>query len=83
MVKSKDERRVRAKRRAYLECRLMNMPVLGYFFRKIAEYRQPIETALRTNQKTREKVYRASYLGGLITTISTWTIDTLKLQGKR
>lgn len=61
---------------------LMKIPLLGYLLKKIAEHQKPIETALKTKRKTEENINRESYLGGLITTVSGWTFDTLKLGGK-
>lgn len=77
MVRQRDNRGV------YKESWLIKIPILGYLLRKIAEHRKPIETALKTNRKTEEDIKRKSYLGGLITIISRWGFDTLKLRGKR
>lgn len=68
----------RNKREVCKENWLTKIPVLGYFFRKLAEHRQPIEAALKTNRKTEENISRESYLGGVITVVSAWTVDTLK-----
>lgn len=81
MIQSRDKKR--DNREVYAESWLTKIPVLGYLLRKVAEHRQSIETALKTNRKTKEEIRRESYLGGLITTVSGWTFDTLKLRGKR
>lgn len=75
--------RSRLNGRTYEESWLTKIPVLGYFFRKIKENRIPIETALKTGTAAEGKIKKGSFLGGLITTISGKSFDTLKLGRKR
>ncbi len=75
--------RPRLNRRTYQESWLTKIPVLGYFFRKIKEDRIPIETALKTEKAAEGKIENGSFFGGLITTISGKSFDTLKLGKKR
>lgn len=73
----------RDKKKVYQESLLIKIPVLGYFFRKIKEHCKPIEHTLKIGKETEEEIKRKSFLGGLITTVSGRTFNTLKLRGKR
>jgi len=75
--------RQRDKRRASEDSLLMKIPVLGYFFRKIQEYRKPIETTLKTGKAVDREIEKSSFLGGLITIVSGKSFNSLKLRGKR
>lgn len=75
--------RQRYKRRACEESLLTKIPVLGYFFRKIQEYRKPIETTLKTGKETEEGIKKRTFLGGLITIVSEKSFNTLKLRGRK
>ena len=75
--------RLRDKEKVDQESWLMKIPVLGYFFRKIKENRTPIETALKTKKAAEGDIETDSYLGGLITTVSGKSFDTLKLRKRK
>lgn len=42
---------------------LTHIPVLGWFFRRVKENREAIETALETGKKTKGEVKSKSFLG--------------------
>ncbi|MEK6864519.1 MAG: hypothetical protein AABX27_04450 [Nanoarchaeota archaeon] len=75
--------RQRDKKRACEESLLMKIPVLGYFFRNIQEYREPIETTLKTGKAVDREIEKSSFLGGLITIVSGKSFDTLKLRRRK
>ena len=59
---------------------LINIPFLGYFFRKIKENKKPKEKALDTGKKIKGKTKIKDYLGGVIRIICDKTFVTLKLK---
>lgn len=61
---------------------LTEIPILGYFFRKIKDNREAIEMALNTGKKTLGKVKRKRFLLGLFGYKSQTTYQPLNL-GKK
>lgn len=61
---------------------LTRIPVLGYFFRKIKENREAIETALKTGKKTKGKTAKKSFLW-IFKIKTNKTFETLKLKKKK
>ena len=59
---------------------LINIPFLGYFFRKIKENKKPIEKTLDTGKKIKGKTKIKDYLCGVIRITCDKTFATLKLK---
>lgn len=59
---------------------LTEIPVLGYFFKRIKESRQAIETTLETGKRTEDEPRQKHFLGGLIGMISQKTFHTLNFK---
>lgn len=61
------------------ENRLVHIPILGYFFRKIAENQEALERTLKTGKETTGEIKKKSFLGGLVGMSSGKKFNILKL----
>ena len=72
-----------SKRRTYQEDWLTEIPILGHFFKFIKNHLSAIEKTLKTKKAAEGDIETDSYLGGLITTVSGKSFDTLKLRKRK
>lgn len=75
--------RHQSKKHSIEDTNLTKIPILGYFFRRIKESRQAIETALETGRRTKDKIRQTRFLGGLIKIISQKTFSILRTQNEK